>query len=330
MIDEKPVSKVTIGDREYTVSKQACQDGATTYSFVDNNGDSQMKIYNLSPGIKLTHHSVHTDRSYLGAAKKGNVIEIHHCREGRMECSYEDGYLYLMPGDLAIGMQNGIRRDMKGYVFPLRHYHGITITINTDIAPKCFSCFLKDVNVQPLKVAHKLCEESAWFIIRAKDYIEHLFSEMYSVPCGNAKGYYKIKVLELLLVLSGIDPNENRLNTYTLSGSQVELAKRAASYIAYNMDSNISVALLSQKFHVSATHLQNAFKGVFGVPVFSYIRIHKMKAAALQLVRTDKTVMEIANECGYDNASKFASAFREIMNETPLEYRKLHRLISVE
>lgn len=327
MIDEKPVSKVTIGDREYTVSKQACQDGATTYSFVDNNGDSQMKIYNLSPGIKLTHHSVHTDRSYLGAAKKGNVIEIHHCREGRMECSYEDGYLYLMPGDLAIGIAE---RDTKGYVFPLRHYHGITITINTDIAPKCFSCFLKDVNVQPLKVAHKLCEESAWFIIRSKDYIEHLFSEMYSVPCGNAKGYYKIKVLELLLVLSGIDPNENRLNTYTLSGSQVELAKRAASYIADNMDSSISVALLSQKFHVSATHLQNAFKGVFGVPVFSYIRIHKMNAAALQLVRTDKTVMEIANECGYDNASKFASAFREIMNETPLDYRKLHRLISAE
>jgi len=286
-----------------------------------------MKIYNLSPGIKLTHHSVHTDRSYLGAAKKGNVIEIHHCREGRMECSYEDGYLYLMPGDLAIGIAE---RDTKEYVFPLRHYHGITITINTDIAPKCFSCFLKDVNVQPLKVAHKLCEESAWFIIRSKDYIEHLFSEMYSVPCGNAKGYYKIKVLELLLVLSGIDPNENRLNTYTLSGSQVELAKRAASYIADNMDSSISVALLSQKFHVSATHLQNAFKGVFGVPVFSYIRIHKMNAAALQLVRTDKTVMEIANECGYDNASKFASAFREIMNETPLDYRKLHRLISAE
>ena len=327
MIDEKPVSKVTIGDREYTVSKQACQDGATTYSFVDNNGDSQMKIYNLSPGIKLTHHSVHTDRSYLGAAKKGNVIEIHHCREGRMECSYEDGYLYLMPGDLAIGIAE---RDTKEYVFPLRHYHGITITINTDIAPKCFSCFLKDVNVQPLKVAHKLCEESAWFIIRSKDYIEHLFSEMYSVPCGNAKGYYKIKVLELLLVLNGIDPNENRLNTYTLSGSQVELAKRAASYIADNMDSSISVALLSQKFHVSATHLQNAFKGVFGVPVFSYIRIHKMNAAALQLVRTDKTVMEIANECGYDNASKFASAFREIMNETPLDYRKSHRLISAE
>lgn len=53
-----------------------------------------------------------------------------------------------------------------------------------------------------------------------------------------------------------------------------------------------------------------------------------MNLAALQLVRTEKTIMEMANECGYDNASKFASAFRKIMNETPLEYRNKHRLIS--
>lgn len=327
MADEKPTSKATIGERQYTVSKESCPDGATTYSFLNDNGDSQMKVYNLSPGIKLTHHSVHTDRSYLGTAKKGNVIEIHHCREGRMECSYEDGYLYLMPSDLAIEI---VKRDAKEFVFPLRHYHGITITINTDIAPKCFSCFLKDVNVQPLKLAHRLCENRPCFVIRSKDYIEHLFSEMYAVPCENKKGYYKIKVLELLLVLSGIDPNENRLNSCTVSGSQVDLAKRVASYIADDKDSRITVGLLSQKFHVSTTHLQNAFKGVFGIPVFSYMRIHKMNAAALQLVRTDKTVMEIANDCGYDNASKFASAFREIMNETPLEYRKSHRLANTE
>lgn len=55
-----------------------------------------------------------------------------------------------------------------------------------------------------------------------------------------------------------------------------------------------------------------------------------MNVTALQLMRTDKIVMEIANDCGYDNASKFASAFRKIMNETPLEYRKSHRLENTE
>lgn len=307
------------------ISKKFNYDGSTTYLFQDENGDAQMTVYNISSGVKVIHHSVHTDCSYLGAAKKGNVIEIHHCREGRIEHSLNNSYFYLMPGDLALDM---VKREKRKFEFPTRHYHGITISINIDLAPKCFSCFLKDIDVEPEKVAKKLCSERNCFVIRSKDYIEHLFSEMYNVPCENIKAYYKIKVLELLLVLNSINPEENRLDCYTLSDSQVSLAKDVSQFISRNMDSHITVGLLSEKFHVSATHLQNAFKGVFGVPVFSYIRIQKMNVASLQLVKTDKTVMEIASECGYDNASKFAAAFKEIMNETPLEYRKTHRYIN--
>lgn len=294
------------------------------YSYQDTNGDIQMEEYSLFPGIKLMIHSIHTESMNREKTEKGRIMEIHHCREGRMERTFEDSYYYLMPGDLAIDITDN---GTKIFTFPLRHYHGITISINIDLAPKCFSCLLEDVNVRPSSIVEKLCGKQSCFVIRAKEYVEHLFSEMYSVPCENKKGYFKIKVLELMLVLSGINPNENKITSYTLSSSQVELAKVSAAYIAENIDSTITVSTLSKRFHVSSTHLQNAFKGVFGVPVNSYIRIYKMNLAALQLVRTEKTIMEIANECGYDNASKFASAFRKIMNETPLEYRKRHRLI---
>lgn len=63
-----------------------------------------MTVYNISSGVKVIHHSFHTDSSYLGAAKKGNVIEIHHCREGRIEHSLNNSFFYLMPGDLALDM----------------------------------------------------------------------------------------------------------------------------------------------------------------------------------------------------------------------------------
>lgn len=307
------------------INKKFNNDGSITYLYQDETGDAQMTIYNISSGVKVMYHSVHADYSYLGTVKKGNVIEIHHCREGRIEHSFNDIYFYLMPGDLAVDM---VKREKRKFVFPTRHYHGITISINIDLAPKCFSCFLKDVDVEPEKVGKKLCSERNCFVIRSKDYIEHLFSEMYNVPCENIKAYYKIKVLELLLVLNSINPDENRLNSYILSDSQVSLAKDVAQFISKNMDGHITVAMLTEKFHISATHLQNAFKGVFGVPVISYIRIQKMNIASLKLLKTDKTVMEIASECGYDNASKFAAAFKEIMNETPLEYRKKHRHIN--
>lgn len=303
------------------VDKKINTDGSMTYSFQNENGDSQMVIYNVFPGIKLIYHAIHTDRSFLGSAKKGNLIEIHHCREGRLERQHNANYFYLMPGDLSVKIVN---RQSTEYSFPLRHYHGITISVNVDVAPKCFSCFLKEVNIQPAKIAQRLCEDKDCFIIRSSDYIEHIFSELYDVPCENKIAYFKVKILELLLVLSGMKPTENNLNAHTVSATQVELAKRVASHLYENKEKRITVQSLCEEFHVSATHLQNAFKGVYGVPVYSYMRIQKMQSASLELVHTERSVGEIASECGYDNASKFASAFREIMGETPIEYRKMH------
>lgn len=292
------------------------------YSFSNDTGDAVLTVHQVFPGIKLVYNSVHMDQVDLDVSSKGNLIEIHHCREGRIEQEFEDEFFYLMPGDLSIALRG---QTVQKYTFPLRHYHGITIVINTDLAPKCFSCFLDDVTVEPLKVAQKFCQGSSCHIIRSESYIEHIFSELYAVPESIQKGYLKIKVLELFLVLSGIDPNTRPSTAPALSGLQVKIAKEAAAYLADHMNCRITIAELSERFHISQTHLKQAFKGVYGVPVYSYMRIQKMQFAALKLIHSEQPVMEIANECGYDNGSKFAGAFRAIMGETPSEYRKAHK-----
>lgn len=124
--------------------------------------------------------------------------------------------------------------------------------------------------------------------------------------------------------MSSIDPSGNRVSAHSLSKLQADLAKETAAYISENLDRKVTVAELSGRFHVSQTHLQNAFKGMYGVPVSSYTRILKMQYAALRLIHTDIAVLDIAAEFGYSNAGKFASAFHRIMGETPGEYRKMH------
>lgn len=291
------------------------------HSLQDERGDVKTTVHPVFSGIDLIYHSVHRDQCTLGSGAGGRVVEIHHCREGRIEQQYGDTFFYLMPGDLSISIRE---TPVSEYRFPLWHYHGISIVVDLDKAPKCLSCFLEDVNVQPLAVAKKLCGDGNCFVLRRDAAIEHIFSELYSVPECYRKGYFKIKILELLLVLSGKDPKGETSPVSGLSAEQVTLAKQAAAFLGENMDQRITVAELSARFHVSQTHLQNAFKGVYGVPVFSYVRIWRMQSAALQLIRTDRSVMEIASAHGYDNASKFSAAFREIMGETPAEYRKMH------
>ena len=52
-----------------------------------------------------------------------------------------------------------------------------------------------------------------------------------------------------------------------------------------------------------------------------YVRAQKMHAAAELLRSTDQTVLDIAGQFGYDNASKFAKAFRDIIGVSPNSYR---------
>lgn len=295
------------------------------YYISDENGDTEVTVYTVFPGVQLVYNSVHMEQFELSNTVKGTLIEIHHCKEGRIEQEFEDEFFYLMPGDLSIAIRS---EAVQAFHFPLKHYHGITIAINTDIAPKCFSRFLEDVQVQPLNVAKRLCGERNSFIIRGNTVIEHIFSELYSVPEYIKAGYFKVKILELLLILNGITPDENKMPEHSLSISQVKVAKAAAAYLARHMDQHITIAELAQKFNVSDTYLKNSFKGVYGVPVFSYMRIQKMHSAAQLLMHTDRPVGEIAYEFGYANASKFSVAFQDVMGETPGMFRKKHKKIN--
>lgn len=52
------------------------------------------------------------------------------------------------------------------------------------------------------------------------------------------------------------------------------------------------------------------------------LKEYRIKHAAVLLRQTQVTIAEIANQVGYENQSKLAAAFRDIMMISPAEYRK--------
>lgn len=283
----------------------------------ENGGRFCAEKYSVFSGVELIYNNAHVTRVETKPSD-GNVIEINHCREGRMECHYRDEFCYVAPGDLVIGRAD--EKSESAY-FPLGHYHGITVRIDIDRAPSCLSCLLDDVNVRPQMLKEKFCKERSCFIARSNPSVEHIFSELYSVPEKIKKGYFKIKVLELLLFLSVLDTGKDEIKNNVYSNEQVSLAKSVSEYLSENMDRHVTIEQISRHFHVSETHIKNTFKGVYGVSIYAYTRTIKMESAAYMLEYTDRTVMDIAGEHGYDNGSKFARAFREIKGMTPSEYR---------
>lgn len=78
--------------------------------------------------------------------------------------------------------------------------------------------------------------------------------------------------------------------------------------------------------HINEHKLKSAFKSIHGKTAFSYLREVRMHYAA-ELLQADRlSVIQVANEVGYSNASHFARAFKEQHQLLPKAYQCLHRL----
>ena len=277
-------------------------------------------MYPVFSGIELVYYDVHMQSCDINLAKGREMLIITHCQEGRIEFEYKNGeYLYLASGDLSIQKNT---ENIRHRYCPLSHYHGVSVAIDMNRVPRCFSCILDDVFVSPEELEMKFCSEKPYSIMRENISIEHIFSELYSVPENIRKGYHKVKVLELLLFLSGLEYKGESEERRYFSRSQVTAAKEAKKYLLAHLDEHITITELADMLGISSTSLKICFKGVYGDTINGYITNCKMQKAASLLKSTDKSVLEIAGIVGYNNGSKFAGAFRRVMNKSPNEYRK--------
>lgn len=104
--------------------------------------------------------------------------------------------------------------------------------------------------------------------------------------------------------------------------SQMEVAEKAHAIIMENLERHITIAELSQMLHASPTQIKSCFYKVYGLPIYTYARSQRMAAASKLLSGTDESILEIAGKFSYENGSKFARAFRNVMGVSPSEYRR--------
>lgn len=304
--------------------KEACPAcgsyGSGEGCLVRGTDEARTTEYPVFPGISLIYNDIHARLPRISdEVLPETVFEINHCREGRMECRLGDRFFYLAAGDMSVGASAGIG---EAATFPLSHYHGITVRIDTARAPGCLSCFLDDVKVSPAALRRKFCPEGGTYIARSDPSVAHIFTELYHVPEHIRRGYCKVKVLELLLFLSAMEPESEQKSSASVPAAQVQLAKRVADYLTEHMDERITLEAMAGMFYVSATQIKSSFRAVYGESVYAFIRAQKMQAAGVLLRGSDATVLEVAGRLGYDNASKFAKAFADVMGMTPTEYRR--------
>lgn len=86
----------------------------------------------------------------------------------------------------------------------------------------------------------------------------------------------------------------------------------------------ITLEDLARKAHLSPRHFQRIFHDCVGRSPIDYLMHIRVRKAAVLLHGTQRTVTDIAFDCGFSDSNYFTRQFRKIMGQTPGQYRKKH------
>lgn len=287
----------------------------------DATGEGFMTMYRVFDGVYLMYNDFHLQSCRSEYQNAETVLCIDHCREGRIE--HENGVggrYYMEAGDIRIDR----RVHHEGNIhMPLSHYHGITVGFVKDAAERSLAAAFPALHVDLHALSEKFCPDSKEILLRSHEPLNHLFAQLYHVPQSIRTDYDRIKIAELLLLLDTVDPAQMMQQRQYFPANQTEKIKQIHALLTAQLDRTYTVEALSEKFDLPPATLRKVFKGVYGQPIYQYIKSFKMKAAASMLI-TDPSlnIAEIAQKVGYDNASKFSAAFRDVMGLTPQHYRQ--------
>ena len=81
---------------------------------------------------------------------------------------------------------------------------------------------------------------------------------------------------------------------------------------------------LSKQYLMNPTTLKSVFKAVYGDSLTTHMREHRLEKAAILLTETNNSISQIAKAVGYTSQSRFSTAFHEVYQMLPLEYRRIH------
>jgi AraC family transcriptional regulator len=99
--------------------------------------------------------------------------------------------------------------------------------------------------------------------------------------------------------------------------------QKVLAYIDTHLADDLDVDRLSAVAAYSKHHFVRQFSELFGLGVYRYVQLSRLKRAAQRLAfRIDQSVTDIALDSGYDNAESFSRAFKKSSGQTPSEFRK--------
>lgn len=106
------------------------------------------------------------------------------------------------------------------------------------------------------------------------------------------------------------------------SKNQHSHIEKVYSYINSHLGEDLSLARVSSEVYLSKNHLSTLFKNLTGSTFCDYVKQQRIQHARILLSTTDRTIDEIADQCGFNSSTYFSTVFKHEMGVTPSAFRQ--------
>lgn len=144
--------------------------------------------------------------------------------------------------------------------------------------------------------------------------------------CAHEKEDYEITARSLLSQCMGTLLRNRPAQPKSLpekSIRQGERMKHMLAFIQQHFDEPITIRQIAAAASVSESECMRCFRQAIGIAPITYLKSYRLQVAAELLKHTDLPVASIGGQCGFQEMSYFARAFRQVYGCTPSGYRKI-------
>ena len=125
-------------------------------------------------------------------------------------------------------------------------------------------------------------------------------------------------LLSLLSMLSEDHPS--------MSGITDGTASQVMFWLDENYMRKFSLSRLAEELGKSKSYISRRFHQETGESIVNYLNTIRLRKACEALLHSQQSVREIARMVGFSDVTYFISAFGKGIGETPLQYRKRHKI----
>lgn len=150
---------------------------------------------------------------------------------------------------------------------------------------------------------------------------EQILKKMLEEYESERKGYYDLLRAYLTELLIKIFRQLDTPAAATAKAKQEYYINLALQYIDNNYREKLTLSDIAYRSLLSKSYFSQLFKESTGMCFSDYLQQVRIRKACEMLENTDKSIVEIADETGFQDTKFFYTVFKRVLKTTPKEYR---------